>query len=354
MSLSLSLAAVPLLIAMNAFFVAAEYALVAIRQLQISALQQRGWRRSAAAMAAMKARPADAIGAIQVCITMTNLLLGWIGEPAMSQALHLLLGPLTTQIPPAVFTPVATILSFLVVTLLTVVFSELLPKAMTLRGVTVATIITAVPMYALGQAIRPLVALMNAMANSLTRPLGLGRVQDMEREIVTAQDIGQLTRQAAADGQLNQRERDLILNTLTLGKRTTRQIMVPRRQVAYLDLRWSMQRNYQVMQERLYSRLPLCDGGLDHVVGIERTKEFLTAYEDSADVTVLRLLAQPAVFVPETLTLDRLMTLLREHRSYMVLVVDEHGGVEGLITLRDVVDELLLSQGETPGASLPG
>ncbi len=341
MPLLYSLPAVPLLILLNAFFVAAEYALVAIREAQIETLHERGWRRAATAMAALKLRPADAIGAIQVCITMTNLLLGWIGEPAMSQTLYALLGPLARRIPDEVFTPLATVLSFLVVTLLTVVFSELLPKALTLRSVQPVAVLTAVPMHAIGRAIRPLVWLMNALANTVTRPLGLGRVQDMERESATAQDIIHLTQQAAADGQLNVPERDVILNTLALGKRTARQIMIPRTQVAYLDMRWTMQRNREGMEEHLYSRMPLCDGGLDHVIGVVRTKEFLTAYEDAADTRVLSLIALKVVYIPETLPVDRLLTAFREQNVQVMFVVDEHGGVEGIITLRDVVDELL-------------
>src|SRR5688572_32048559 len=126
------LAAVPLLIGLNAFFVISEYAVVATRPAQVEALRARGAKRAAAAMARLKESPASAIGAIQVCITMTNLLLGWIGEPAMSELIRTLFAPLVEVLPPRLFTVFSTGLSFILVTLLTVVFSELLPKAMTL------------------------------------------------------------------------------------------------------------------------------------------------------------------------------------------------------------------------------
>ena len=127
MSLAASLAAVPVLIGMNAFFVAAEYAVVALRPAQIDALRADGWRKSAAAVEALKARPADAIGTIQVCITMTNLMLGWIGEPAMSALLRAAFRPLETW-PPPVAATVPTILSFVVATLRPVGLSKLLPR----------------------------------------------------------------------------------------------------------------------------------------------------------------------------------------------------------------------------------
>src|SRR4029079_8563401 len=129
-----SLAAVPLLIALNAFFVVSEYAVVAMRPAQIATMSAGGRKRAAAAMVELQRNPASAIGAIQVCITMTNLLLGWIGEPAMSALLERVMGPLL-RAAPHVFHGFSLVVSFVVVTLLTVVFSELLPKALTLRFV---------------------------------------------------------------------------------------------------------------------------------------------------------------------------------------------------------------------------
>ena len=139
-----ALAAVPILIGVNAFFVVSEYAVVAARPVQIQAIRARGFRASATAMTRLKANPASAIGAIQVCITMTNLLLGWIGEPAMSRLLEMLFHPLVAVLPHAVFEGISTALSFILVTLLTVVFSELLPKALTLKYAMVAARMTAV------------------------------------------------------------------------------------------------------------------------------------------------------------------------------------------------------------------
>ncbi len=174
MSLAWSLALVPVLIAMNAFFVIGEYAVVALRPAQIQALRGNGRRRTVEAILRLKDDPSSSIGAIQVCITMTNLLLGWIGEPAMSQLIRALAAPLAHLLPDAVFRAVSTGLSFILVTLLTVVFSELLPKAMTLRFVELAARLTAAPVLAIQRLIYPLVWLMNATANSVTRPLGWG------------------------------------------------------------------------------------------------------------------------------------------------------------------------------------
>lgn len=341
LSLKVSLFLVPALIICNAFFVCAEYAVVAIRSQQIARLRQRGYKATANAVEALKADPVGAIGAIQICITMTNLMLGWIGEPAMSAVLHILLGPLASIIPERLFTAFATGLSFIVVTLLTVVLSELLPKALTLRYVEPVATFTAVPVLWVRRSVRPLVWLMNVLANAVSRPLGLGRVDEAEKETHTAADIIMMTTSAAADGVVSSQERSLILNALALNKRTAKQIMVPRLKVAYLDVRWDMARNREVIEAKLHSRLPVCDGGLDKVIGVLHTKEFLAAYNAAGDSSVLPLIARKPHFVPETAKADRLIKQFSEYRSEFLLVVDEYGGVEGIVTLKDVVDELL-------------
>ena len=346
MSLGWSLAAVPLLIALNAFFVVSEYAVVAMRPAQIAALAARGGKRAASAMVELQRNPASAIGAIQVCITMTNLLLGWIGEPAMSRLLQIAFGPVIALAPRAL-TPVSVMLSFIIVTLLTVVFSELLPKAMTLRYVEAAARISAVPVLAIRRAVAPLVWVMNKMANAVTRPLGLGSVEDHERQVITTDELRLMAIQAAEDGVVTPRERSLVLNSLTIGRRTAKDIMVPRVHCATLDLRAAMAANRAVVERRLFSRMPLVDGGLDRVIGVVRIKEFLEAFYAGGDTSVLAALAEPAVFMPERVSLDRLIEAFHEHRTQMIFLVDEYGGVEGLVTLRDVIDELFRQEKPT-------
>ena len=341
MSLTLMLLIVPALIALNAFFVAAEYAVVAARPIHLESLRQRGRRRAVAAMERLKQNPADAIGSIQVCITATNLALGWVGEPAMTALLLKIAGPLASVIPQAVFRPVSIALAFLIVTLLTVVFSELLPKALTLRYVPTVIRLTAKPTLVIGRAVQPLVWLMNKMANLVTVPLGLGAVDKAEQSAAPAQELRLLATEAARLGTLSEAERTLILNTLALNRRLVNRVMVPRTQVQYLDLRWSMAANRQVIESRLYTRYPLCDGGLDNIIGVVKTKQFLTAAEAQADTTVLQLLADQPLFAPEISTLAQVLALFSERKAEFALLVDEYGSMAGVVTLGDIIDDLL-------------
>ena len=344
---------VPVLIALNAFFVCGEYAIVAARAGHLDALVKRGWRRAAGALETLKGDPAGSIGAVQICITMTNLLLGWLGEPAMGALLEELLAPLV-KLHQKFFHFISLLLSFLTVTLLTVVFSELLPKALTLRYVVPAAALTAGPILAIRKATFPLVAVMNGLANLITRPLGLGRVQDFEEQRMTLEELKSAATQAAADGVVTKRERELVLNALSIGRRRAKQIMVPRVHVAALDLKKSMDDNRAVLNERLHSHLPLCEGSLDKLIGVVETKEFLSAYNEEGDSSVLSLLAQPPVFVPETVALDRLLSVFKKSGAELVFVVDEFGGVEGIVTLRDVLDELIGDRDEMDSDSDAG
>jgi CBS domain containing-hemolysin-like protein len=352
MSLGLALAVFALMLILNAVLVASEYALVAIRPTQVEALRLRSpASRRVAALARLKEDPGSTLAAIQVGITMTNLLLGWIGEPAVSAVIDWALGPLAGVLSAALVRGTSFAVAFLLITLLTVVLSELLPKVVTLRHVEGIATACARPVLVLRGALWPLVRAMNAVANAITRPLGLGRVDRAEGVAHTHDEIRVIATEAAADGVLTPAERSLILNTLSLGKRTARQIMVSRIHVEYLDLKRTMNDNLKVLENHLYSRLPLCDGGMDKVFGVVSTKEFLMAYADDGDPSVMQLIARPAAFVPETLTVDKLFPMFGKQGTQMLFLVSEYGGVEGIVTLKDVVDELLREAAATTEAA---
>jgi CBS domain containing-hemolysin-like protein len=336
MPLFWSLLAVPFLIALNAFFVVAEYAIVAVRTGQIEQLRVRR-PRAAASVAALKQRMSPAIGTIQICITMTNLLLGSIGEPAMTRMILAIVGGVVAG---PTMHGISVALSFVVVTLLTVVLSELVPKAVTLRYTLPLAALTARPILLIQKIFAPLVWLMEAMANATTVMLGLGRV-DLVGETVTAEELKHIATEAADSGNLTTRERSLVLNSLTFGRRAASEIMVPRVRVMHLDIRRTMHENFAAISSYLFSRMPLCDGGMDHVIGVIYTKEFLTAYQETDDASVLLLIAHKPVFVPVRLPLDAVLQRFHDERVHMLFLVDEHGGAAGVVTLTDVVSELL-------------
>lgn len=340
MSLTQQLLLVPVLIALNAFFVAAEYAVVAIRPGQIEDLRRRRWTRTVASIERLKGNPARAIGAIQICITMTNLLIGWIAEPAMTQVLQLIFAPLV-KLAPALMTVLSTAAGFIIVTLLTVVLSELLPKALTLRFAAAAAMLTAFIVVQLQRIMLPLVWVMTKLANAVIKPLGLGSVEQLEEQNISIEELRLLADQAAQSGVLSPRERSLILSGLTLGRRRAKEIMVHRLEVQWIDVEKSMDDNKRVVDSVLHTRFPLCDGSLDRIIGVVSAKEFLTAHAAGGVSAMLRLIASKPIFVPMTISLDQLLKAFHENRAEMLMLVSEYGSVEGIVTRRDVMDELM-------------
>ena len=335
----LQLALLPLLILANAFFVAAEYAVIAVRRGQIAALKRSG-SRSAGFLVRLRENLAATLGGIQICITMANLLLGWIGEPAVTQVLMKLLSPLGMALPELYARGISTAVAFVIVTLATVILSELLPKALTLQHTLLIARYIAGPLLLILMVIRPLVWVMDRSANLLSRSLGLGEVR-IEELPASIEELKAIARDAGERGSLRPQEQALILNTLGLSELSGEDVMVPRVKVAYLDLQRSMEQNREVMEQYLYSRLPLCNGSMDSVVGVVYTKEFLAAYPEGSDSPVLQLICRPAIFAPSNVTLDRLLALFLEKNSRMIILVDEYGGVDGLVTLTDVMNQLL-------------
>jgi magnesium and cobalt exporter, CNNM family len=345
MNLWTQLLLLPVLIAANAFFVAAEYAVVSVRRPQIHVLESRGYTRSAGWLARLRGRMSSTLGGIQVCITMTNLLLGWLGEPAMTRIIHVLLSPLGYALPAAWEAGISVAIAFICVTLATVILSELLPKALTLQHTLFVGRMVALPLLTILWCIYPLVWLMDRLAHLTSRALGLGPVR-IEDPPMGVEELKAVAQEAGDHGSLGLQEQKLILNTLGLAGMRADDVMVPRVHVSSLDLRRTMAQNREVMEEHLYSRLPLCNGGMDHIIGIVYTKEFLAAYPEASDSSILQLICRPAVFAPTTLSLDRLLALFLEKHSRMIVLVDEYGGVDGIVTLTDVMDQLL--KGEVP------
>ena len=331
-----------LLLLCNAFFVAAEFAMVALRGVHIEQLRNLGKRRVADLLATLKDQVSSVVAAIQVGITISSLLIGSLAEPVLTAAIEHVLGPVLRGLAGGASAVIATAIGFAVVTYLTVVFGEQLPKVLAIRYVPVVASLVARPVALLLKLTWPLVWTMNKSANLVTRPLGLGSVEEAEEEAHTVDEIRLITAEAAESGTLTGRERSLILNSLALGRRTARQIMVPRVKVAFLDLRRSMEHNRKVMNEQLYSRLPLCDGSIDqrrrHRARRASSSPRSTPRGTRACFNCSRARRS---FAPSSISLDKLLVLVDERRTQMVILVDEHGGTEGIVTLRDIVDELV-------------
>jgi CBS domain containing-hemolysin-like protein len=323
-----------LLVALNGFFVAAEFALAKVRPTQIESHAAAGSQR--AKISTHMVTHLDAyLSATQLGITLASIALGWVGEPAFAWVLE----PLVTRLPgasPALIHSISLTASFVTVSVLHIVFGELVPKSIAIRLPAGTTLWTSIPLYGFYWAMFPAIWLLNRTANGILRLVGVQPVG--EHEMAHSEEELRLLLASSDAAQLAREKRDLLSGVFELSDRFARQVMVPRGDVVFLSTDRPTAENLKLARESGHTRFPLCEGDLDKLVGLVHIKDLFRAGEIPED---LRQIARPVPFVPETTPLDKLMARMRAERLHLAAVVDEYGGVAGIVTLENVIEEIV-------------
>jgi CBS domain containing-hemolysin-like protein len=316
------------LIVANAFFVATEYGLVGARRSKLESLAKKGSRQAQLALNAIK-RMAESVATLQVCVTVCSIALGAIVEPALtvvvSKPLHFL--PQTA----------IQVISILLVTVPLVVVGELVPKYLTLRAPERTALLTLPVVTPIRLAILPLVWLIQRLGEWLLKPFGIAIHGDAQGSI-SREELALLVRSSMREGLFEEAQGGYIQGALKLDKLDAADVMIHRLDVKWIDKRLGLDEIEDALGRIPHSRIPVCDGDIDEVVGILYIQEFLRHRRrpDFALESVLR----PAEFVPESLTLDRVVQRMREAKTQILIVRDEYGGTSGMLTLEDVVEEV--------------
>lgn len=323
-----------ILVFLNGFFVAAEFALVKVRPTQIDPYVTAGLRR--AKVARHMVRHLDAyLSATQLGITLSSLALGWIGEPAFAWLIEPALKPLVGD-NPAVLHSLALSVAFVTIIILHIVLGELAPKSIAIRKAEATALAVAYPLFLFYKLTYPAIWLLNHTANALLKVVGIAPVAEGE----LAHDEEELRRLLASGeaSQLSSAKRELLDNVFEMSHRLARQIMLPRQDVVYLSTDRPLVDNLRTARRSGHTRFPLCEGDLDHVIGLIHIKDL---FHRDRPVTSLKEVAREIAFVPETLELDRLLRRMRTERFHLAAVIDEYGGVSGIVTLEDVIEEIV-------------
>ncbi len=323
-----------LLVALNGFFVAAEFALVKVRPTQLEPLVDEGNHR--AKLARHMLRHLDAyLSATQLGITLASLALGWIGEPAFAWIIHPLLTPFVGNNPPLLHS-ISVTMSFVVITILHIVLGEQAPKTIAIRKAESTSLLVAFPLYFFYKITYPAIWLLNQASNRLLKLIGISPAA--EGELLHDEEELRLLLSSSKDSQLSTQKRELLDNIFELSHRMARQIMLPRQDVIYLSTERSLAENLRIARRSGHTRFPLCEGDLDHVIGLIHIKDI---FHRERPLTALTEVAREIAFVPETLELDRLLKRMRTERFHLAAVIDEYGGVSGIVTLEDVIEEIV-------------
>jgi CBS domain containing-hemolysin-like protein len=336
-SLTLSIIGALLLVAANGFFVATEFAIARIRTTQVTELERRG-RPGASALRHAVDNLDAYLAACQLGITISSIGLGIVGEPAFAAVIEPVVGPLgegTSHVVSFAF-------AFAVVTLLHVVLGELAPKSLAIARNTRTALAVAVPMRIFYLSTKPFVDFFNWLGNLVLRPFGVPPAREVGHAPHSEDELRSLLEQSLREGLIDPEEREFAENVFTFGDRRARQIMVPRPDVDFLVTSDSLRDAAERVLETGHTRLPLCEpeGGLDAVIGVVNAKNLLRAFVEPANQE-LRDLARPLKRVSESMLVDELLSELRRDRQHAALVVDEHGTAIGLVTLEDVLEEIV-------------
>jgi CBS domain containing-hemolysin-like protein len=334
---ALRILAALLLVGLNGFFVATEFAITRVRLSQVVELEKHGRPGAKAARHAVEHIDAY-LAACQLGITVASLGLGWLAEPAFEHLLEPLLGSLAPNV--AAFISFA--FAFGLVTLLHVVLGELAPKSLAIARTTRTVLAVAPAMRLFYMATKPLVDVFNGLGNLVLRPFGIPPAREVGHAPHTEDELRMLLAQSVREGLIETYEREFAENVLVFGDLRARQVMVPRRDIDYLVAGESVGEAVRRASGSLHTRLPLCEaeGRLDDPIGVVNSKELLRLAVDG-ETTGLREIARPVVRVSESMLVDQLLRELRRKRQHMALVVDEFGTTVGLVTLEDILEEIV-------------
>jgi CBS domain containing-hemolysin-like protein len=318
----------------NAFFVAAELALVRVRETQLRELAEAGSARARLARE-LTLNIDRYLSATQLGVTAASLALGIVGEPAVAALIAPLFGWLIDSSPTA-FHVVSFAISFGMVTYLHVVVGELAPKYLAIERAVALALWTAYPLRLFYRAAYPLIWLINVSAQRLVRLFGVRGRSELDPH--SEEELKMLVATSTRKGVLQESERVLLGRALDFADTLVRQVMVPRTEIVAVEDDRPLRELRDLAQERPFTRFPVFHGDLDHVVGVVHIKDLVPAQDLSRPV---RDVMRRALFLPETMRLDRALAEFRRQRMQLGIVVDEFGGTSGLATLEDVVEQLI-------------
>lgn len=331
----LKLAAVFALVLLNGFFVAAEFAIVKVRSTQIEPLLRSGLKRAKLAHHVITHLDAY-LSATQLGITLTSLGLGWLGEPFVAHLIEPVFA-LAGVTNPTVLATVSFGVAFAFITFLHIVLGELAPKSLAIQRAQTITLGAAAPLHLFFVIFKPAIWALNGAANSFLRTVGIEPVS--ESDLAHSEEELRLLLSHGAN--ISATSRSILLQAMELRKRTVREVMVPRTQVVFLSTDKTLEENIAIALDHQFTRYPLCERDLDNVVGMIHLKDLFKLQDKSGPGSGLLAIKRDLLFVPETTQLEKLLNSFLAKKILMAIAVDEYGGTAGLITLEDVLEELV-------------
>lgn len=335
--LTLNLLLVLFLVFLNGFFVAAEFSLVKVRQTRLTQLVSEG-NHKRARYAQKVTQQLDAyLSACQLGITLASLGLGWVGEPAIAHYVEPMMA--FFHLPHYLEGPISLAIAFAIITFLHIVLGELAPKSLAIQKAEATSMWTAGPLMFFYKISYPLIWLLNGAANLFIRRLGIEPASENE-SAHTEEEIRLLVTQSHKSGHIDQTELALVDNVFEFSERLAREIMIPRIDMLCLYDDNTFEENLQIMRESRHSRFPVAHEDKDRLIGFVHTSDFYLSALTTGKAELKDFL-RPLLTVPESMEISHVLRLMQKRRSQLAIVIDEYGGTAGLLTMEDILEEIV-------------
>lgn len=329
MNIFLELGALAALLLLNAFFVAAEYGLVTARRTRIIELQQNGNRRARDVLRIVS-RPPRFIAAMQLGVTLTSLGIGALGEPVLAEILD-----------PFLATLLAVAIAFVVITFMHVVIGELVPKGIALGYPERTALAVSAPVRGFFVLFAPFVWLLQRSTAAVLRLMGL-EPPGAESEAHSEAELKMLVRTSTESGELAHGEQEMLYKVFDFADKEVSEVMVPRPEVVAIKVDLPSEEALAALLDSPYTRYPVYRESLDEIIGVLHVRDLFSALHDRGIASVeIEHLLRPAYIVPETKDLGALLGEFRKQNQHMAVVVDEYGAMEGIVTLEDLLEEIV-------------
>ncbi len=338
-AVGLKLLLVMFLVLLNGFFVAAEFAIVKIRDTQLDPFVSKGHKRAKIARRVIHNLDAS-LSATQLGITLASLGLGWVGEPVFAALLEPAMHWLNIESAQMRHT-ISFGVGFSVITFLHIVLGELAPKSMAIQKPLPTTLWVAQPLLWFYKLSYPFIWALNNTSLWILRRVGIEPVGESELGH-SEEELRLLLASSQKKGGGSELERDIVLNAFDLRRRIAREVMRPRQEIVALDTEASIHECIDIAEKTRYSRFPLAEGGdLDKTLGVVHFKDLFALRNRARAGADLRPVARKLIYVPETARLEKLLLLFLDRKLHMEIVVDEYGGTVGMVTLENILEELV-------------
>ena len=325
------------LVSLNGFFVAAEFAIVKVRSSQLEIKVKEGSR--VAILSKHIVTHLDGyLAATQLGITLASLGLGWIGEPVVSKIIINIMDLMGFASNPELAHKIALPVAFIIITILHIVFGELAPKSLAIQRSQKTTLFIAYPLQFFFIIFRPFIWILNGIANFILKMIGISAVHGSD--IHSSEELKYLVQEGQKSGEIDAAEYKIIKNAFGFSEQTAKQVMVPRTQVFAFDINEFNNKTIEKIIRESYSRIPCYEDNLDNIAGVVYLKDILIAARKKETFDIRSIVRNMHV-VPETKSIGQLLNEFQIKHQQMALVVNEYGGTEGIITMEDILEELV-------------